>query len=137
MVIVVRGPVYHSYTLFLLDLRQGKHKLKFWLKNILQFQSCSIPFSWFLLLPSKSNKNRSLLLVLCNFEIWEYFWAKTSVYVLLVYTVWLLGGLSNFPMFLSVKTLLKVPILYGKLGLSSLFFPSLYLLTQFLKNKFE
>ena len=34
---------------------QGEHKLKFWLKNINEFQSCCILFPWFYLLP---NKNR-------------------------------------------------------------------------------
>ena len=49
--------------LFLLRVKQhiqGEYDLKFWLKNIHEFQSCCIPCSWFHLLP---NKNRSFYLV--------------------------------------------------------------------------
>ena len=45
---------------------QGKHKLKFWLKNIHEFQNCSTPFSFFHLLPSKNNKNWSFLVQFWN-----------------------------------------------------------------------
>ena len=57
---------------------------------------------------------------------YEYFWAKTSVYVLLVYVVWPLEGISNSQTFLSLKSLFKMPILDGKLGLCLLFSPPLY-----------
>ena len=33
---------------------QGEHKLKFWLKNIHEFQNCSILYLWFHVLASKS-----------------------------------------------------------------------------------
>ena len=65
-----------------------------------------------------------------NFEIREYFWAKTSVYVLLVYVVWPLEGISNSQTFLSQKSLLKMPILYGKSGFCLLFFPPMYIHTK-------
>ena len=92
-------------------------------KKIHKFKIAAFPSHSFIFYLVKITK---ISLNLCSFEIRDYFWAKTSVYVCLVYVVWPLEGLSNSPMFLSQKSLLKMPILYEKLGLAGLFFPPLY-----------
>ena len=91
--------------LFLLRVKQhiqGEHKLKFWLKNIHEFQNCCIPLSWFHLLP---NKNRSFYLTTCAvLKFVNIFEPKLLLYV---YLVWPLERISNSQTFLSLKSLLK------------------------------
>ena len=93
------NPIFHTKLAFLIDflgtkalenclilLRvnqhvQGEHKLKFWLKNIHEFQSCSFPFAWFLMLPSKSQGYIRLALII-HLEIY------LSIIAVACQTVW-------------------------------------------------
>ena len=89
----------------------------------MDFKIAALPSHFFIFYLVKITK---IGLSMCSFKICDYFWTKTSVYVCPVYIVWILEGLSNSPMFLSLKGLLKMPFLYGKWGLSGLFLAPLY-----------